>query len=216
MYLAWSWTTERGLRNNRSLPLFQHHLLLNSIIIQSVLLNIFLLASIHQKAFPLYDLPSIASNPRITSKNYKIHEIGGTYEICCSTSPLDAIFLGPRLTHFLCSHPSATFQVPGRHQVLSRYLLVEVNEWRSRNTGLFYSWSKYHCTCFLCDFFSPFILFKNRKLVYLIFLLDYSHLPKTSKNVHVYIHFYKYEFLLICSYFQIGYFKFIHDQPTGL
>lgn len=67
MYLAQSWTIECELKNNHFLPFSQRYLLLNNIIIQSVLLNIFLLALYINRALtPLIVLISVSSNPRIT------------------------------------------------------------------------------------------------------------------------------------------------------
>lgn len=67
MYLAQSWTIEWELKNNHFLPFPQHYLLLSNIIMQSVLLNIFLLALYIKRALtPLIFLLSVSSNPRIT------------------------------------------------------------------------------------------------------------------------------------------------------
>lgn len=118
MYLAWSWTTACGLKINRFLVFSQHQLLLNNITLQSVLLNIFLLASIHQKGFNLSDLPSVSSNPRTTLKIYEIHEIGGTYEICFNLpfEARNAIFRSQTYSFFILSltcHLLGTREVPG-------------------------------------------------------------------------------------------------------
>lgn len=147
--------------------------------------------------------------PESHKKFYRIRDIGGAAEIACSISPLkpEMPFFRFQTDSFSMFSLTCHLLVPGRYQVRRRYLLIAgwVHEQASESSP-FYSLSKCHYTCFLCDFFRPSLLSLHKQTsISHISPWLLSRLPKTPKNIYTCI----YEFTYV------NYYKYVHILRLG-